>query len=54
MSAYAGVVDHPWYAVTDATGAFTFKDLPAGEYTVEAWHLFIVTIISSIAQAGKR
>lgn len=38
MSAYIGVVDHPYFAVTDNTGAFTLKDLPAGEYTVEAWH----------------
>jgi len=38
MSSYIGVFDHPYFAVTDASGAFSIKDLPAGEYTVEAWH----------------
>lgn len=38
MGAYAGVVDHPFYAVTGDDGSFTIKDLPAGTYVVEAWH----------------
>ena len=38
MSAHAGVFSHPFFAVTDAGGAFTIKGLPAGTYTVEAWH----------------
>jgi plastocyanin len=38
MSAYAGVVGHPYYAVTANGGAFELKNLPAGTYTVEAWH----------------
>jgi hypothetical protein len=38
MSAYIGVLDHPYYAVTDANGAFSIPDLPAGTYTIEAWH----------------
>lgn len=38
MNAFAGVVDHPFFAVTDTSGAYTIKDLPAGEYTVEAVH----------------
>ena len=38
MSAYAGVVDNPYYAVTGDDGSAVIKDLPAGEYTVEAWH----------------
>lgn len=38
MGAYIGVFDHPYFAVTDDNGAFTLKNLPAGEYTVEAWH----------------
>jgi len=38
MAAYAGVLDHPFYAVTGEDGSFSLKDLPPGEYVVEAWH----------------
>jgi hypothetical protein len=38
MSAYAGVVAHPFFGVTDAAGAATIAGLPAGTYTLEAWH----------------
>lgn len=38
MGAYIGVFDHPYFAVTGDDGSFTIKGLPAGEYTIEAWH----------------
>jgi hypothetical protein len=38
MSAYVWVVRHPYYAVTDAKGAFELKDVPPGEYELVAWH----------------
>jgi plastocyanin len=38
MSAYAGVVDHPFYCVTDSTGSYKLKGLPAGQYQIAAWH----------------
>ncbi len=38
MSAYAGVMEHPFYTVTGEDGTFNLKDLPPGEYTIEAWH----------------
>jgi plastocyanin len=38
MAAYAGVFSHPFFAVSDADGSFSIKGLPAGAYTVEAWH----------------
>jgi hypothetical protein len=38
MNAYAGVLDHPYYAVTGDNGSFELKSLPPGTYTVEAWH----------------
>lgn len=37
MRAYAGVVPHPFFAVTDDTGAFSLRGLPAGHYEVEVW-----------------
>jgi hypothetical protein len=38
MNAYAGVLDHPYFAVTKEDGKFELKGLPPGTYTVEAWH----------------
>jgi hypothetical protein len=38
MSAYVGVVEHPYFAVTSDGGRFELKGLPAGTYTIEAWH----------------
>lgn len=38
MGAYIGVMNHPYFAVTDENGNFTIKNLPAGEYTLKAWH----------------
>lgn len=38
MSAYIGVVDHPYFAVTGNDGTFELPNLPPGEYTIEAWH----------------
>jgi plastocyanin len=38
MSGYWISQEHPYYAVTDASGAFKIADLPAGDYDVEVWH----------------
>ena len=39
MAAYAGVLTHPYYAVTDTKGRFTLPaGLPDGAYTLELWH----------------
>jgi hypothetical protein len=38
MNAYAGVLDHPYFAVTSDGGRFELKNVPAGTYTIEAWH----------------
>jgi hypothetical protein len=38
MTAFAFVMDHPFFAVTDEKGMFEIKGLPAGTYTVTAWH----------------
>ncbi len=37
MRSYAGVLDHPFFAVTDASGRFAIKGLPAGKYTLGVW-----------------
>ena len=38
MKAYQLPVDHPYAAVTDETGSFTIKDLPAGKHSFVVWH----------------
>lgn len=38
MSAYIMVVDSPYYAVADGAGRFDLKSVPAGTYTLRAWH----------------
>jgi plastocyanin len=38
MASYLGVVDHPFFATTDADGRYSIPDLPPGDYVVEAWH----------------
>jgi plastocyanin len=38
MNAYVGVVDNPYFGVTDKDGKFSLKGLPPGTYTIEAWH----------------
>jgi plastocyanin len=38
MSSYVGIVDNPFYAVSDESGAFNISKLPAGKYTIEAVH----------------
>jgi polysaccharide lyase family 4-like protein len=38
MKAYAGVFDHPFFAVTNESGAFDIEGLPPGTYKLAAWH----------------
>ncbi len=48
MHAYAGVVSHPFFAVTKADGTFEIKGLPAGTYLIEAWHERLGTQTQSV------
>lgn len=32
------VIEHPYFAVTDATGNFRLPAVPAGQYTLQIWH----------------
>ncbi len=38
MSAHIGVLEHPFFGVTGDDGVAKISNLPAGEYTLEAWH----------------
>jgi hypothetical protein len=37
MSAWVGVVEHPYYAVTDPEGRYALPELLPGHYVIEAW-----------------
>jgi hypothetical protein len=37
MSAWVGVFDHPYFAVTASDGTFTISHIPPGTYTLSAW-----------------
>jgi len=32
------VLDHPFFAVSDERGGFAIRNIPAGSYTLKAWH----------------
>lgn len=57
MRAWVAVVPHPFFAVTGEDGRYEIRGLPAGTYTVEAWHerlpaqTFAVTVADGDAKA---
>jgi plastocyanin len=53
MHAYIGVLNHPYFAVTHDGGAFELKDLPAGTYTLEAWHEKLGTQTQTVTLSEK-
>jgi plastocyanin len=53
MSAYVGVVAHPYFAVSANGGTFELKNLPAGTYTIEAWHEKLGTQTQSVTIGEK-
>ena len=38
MNAWLVVTEHPYYALTDASGSFKITDVPPGTYTMQLWH----------------
>jgi hypothetical protein len=38
MLGFIHVFDHPYFAVTDDKGVFSISNVPAGTYTLKAWH----------------
>jgi plastocyanin len=38
MSAVIAVLDTPWFAVSNAAGAFEMRDVPDGKYTLHVFH----------------
>ena len=53
MNAYVGILTHPYYSVTGEEGSFEIKNLPAGEYTIEAWHEQYGTQTQKVTVSGE-
>ncbi len=52
MGCWIGVLDHPFYAVTDASGKFNIEGLPDGKYTIEAWHEKYKSVTADVEVKG--
>jgi plastocyanin len=53
MHSYIGALDHPYFAVTGSGGTFDLRTVPAGTYTVEAWHEKLGTQTQSVTLGEK-
>jgi plastocyanin len=53
MHAFIGVLPHPFFASTGADGSFSIKGLPAGTYTIEAWHEKYGTQTAKVTVTGS-
>jgi hypothetical protein len=54
MRAYVYVSEHPYVAITDASGSFEIKDLPPGKYKVRIWHEGFKEVTKDVdVSAGK-
>ena len=56
MTAYIGVFEHPFFAVTNTDGTFTINGLDAGTYEITAWHerLGVQTATVTVAATGAK
>ena len=48
MAAWVGVLDHPYFAVTEESGGYAIPDLPPGRYVVEVWHEKYVSVAREV------
>jgi len=38
MTTYIGIVNHPYFSVSNAAGTFDIRNVPVGSYDLVAWH----------------
>jgi plastocyanin len=38
MTAFVGVLNHPYFATSDVAGTYTIANVPAGTHTIQTWH----------------
>jgi plastocyanin len=54
MHAYLGVLEHPFFAVSDEAGRFAIDRLPPGTYTIEFWHERFGTATRQVTVAAQQ
>lgn len=47
MNAYALITEHPYFTITDATGAFTLDNVPPGTYSISVWHEGLAEVLEA-------
>ncbi len=52
MSSNIRVIEHPYYVITDANGAFKLAEVPPGTYTVEFWQEKLGTKTAQVTVAA--
>ncbi len=53
MSAWVGVLDHPYFGTTAPDGRVVLGNLPPGTYTIEAWHESLGTRTQQVTIGAK-
>ncbi len=53
MSAYVGVLDHPYFGTTAPDGRVVLGNLPPGTYMIEAWHEALGTKTVQVTVGAK-
>jgi len=53
MSAWVGVLDHPYFGTTGPDGRVVLNGLPPGTYTIEAWHEELGTRTEQVTIGSK-
>ena len=53
MTAYLGVLDHPYFGTTAPDGKVVLGNLPPGTYTLEAWHEALGAKTQQVTIAAK-
>jgi hypothetical protein len=48
MTAWIGIVDHPYFAVSGADGSFVINNVPAGKRSVTVWHETLGSLTKSV------
>jgi uncharacterized membrane protein/plastocyanin len=53
MGAFIAIMDHPYFSITNEKGEFKIFNLPAGTYTLEAWHEVFGTITKELTLTDR-